>query len=257
MENKKNLVFKAVSCLDRGKKRESNQDNLFAEEGNSFFVVSDGVGSSLKGLETSEMVVDKLPKAVAGKLAEGATIDDLPAILLNEVVALSNYIFELNPNKKDLEYGATVVCALVAGNKAIVAHLGDSRCYLVRNGKLEKKTNDHNMAGLLVKYGELTEDEAWGHPSCNNLLRFVGMKPRCEPEAAVIDILAGDMLILCSDGVHGMLKDKEIESVIAKNNSFETIAQDITNASNEAGGKDNISIIVIKFSEVGGEVKNG
>lgn len=145
--------------------------------------------------------------------------------------------------------GSTVVLALVRNGQGIVAHLGDSRAYLLRSGRLEQLTTDHTIAQLLVDRGELTPDEAAAHPGRAQLTRFVGMATEAIPETQNIDLSSGDWLLLCSDGLSGMLSDRQIQSILNQQTLPADACRDLIAAANQAGGKDNVTAVIVAMGD--------
>lgn len=145
--------------------------------------------------------------------------------------------------------GSTVVLVLIRDGQAIVAHLGDSRAYLLRAGHLEQLTNDHTIAQLLADRGEIPRDAVASHPSRSQLTRFVGMSADAITETTCIDLAPGDRILLCSDGLSGTLSDQRILSILNQQPDPEQACRQLIDAANAAGGKDNITVLSVTVSK--------
>jgi len=141
--------------------------------------------------------------------------------------------------------GATVVLAMLRQDGAIIAHLGDSRAYVASRGRLEKLTADHSLAQLLVDQHEISVEESVCHPTRHQVTRYVGMTGEALPEACFIKLHPGDQLLLCSDGLTDMISDDQILERMRSAASPEAACRALIDAANEAGGKDNVTVIVV------------
>jgi protein phosphatase len=143
--------------------------------------------------------------------------------------------------------GATVVVALLGRRSVHLAHLGDSRAYVLRQGRLVQLTDDRSVVGLLLRQGEITPEEACFHPAQGRLSRFVGMEGEVLPDVRTVGLRKGYQLLLCSDGLTGMLSDNEIASVVCRNLECQETCQQLTDAANVKGGRDNITAVLLRW----------
>jgi len=240
-------VFHAV-LSDRGLVRTQNEDRWFADPGQQLYLVTDGMGGHLAGETAARAVAEILPQRLrewiegCEDLAESARIEEA----LAAVSDLSREICQHSAEYPSLAgMGATLVLALIRGMQALVLHMGDSRAYLMRQGRLDCLTRDHTLVQLLVEHGALDAEEAAGHPARNQLTRYMGMADPPLPEARVVDLCPDDRLLLCSDGLSGMLDDAEIETVLRKAPDPQAACRRLVDAANAAGGKDNVTALIV------------
>jgi protein phosphatase len=169
--------------------------------------------------------------------------------LLAALVELSTQLRQESQDQPGLEgMGATVVLALIREGQALISHLGDSRAYLVRQQKLEPLTRDHSLVQLLLDCGEITAAEAAHHPARGQLTRYVGMKGEALPDVRSLKLCAGDRLLLCSDGLTGMLGADEILAILDQEPVPQAACQRLVTAANAAGGQDNITALAVSIS---------
>jgi len=243
------LVFAGLT--DTGLLRKENQDKWLADEQLGLFLVADGMGGAFAGELASRIVVETLPLALRKKMRryKGLSKPKAQECLRNALAEISNTLRAQSQNQPGLHgMGATVVLALVRGAQALLAHLGDSRCYLLRGGKLECLTKDHTLIQLLLDTGEIKPDEAATHPARHKLTRFVGMPDEAQPDVRPLELAAGDTLLLCSDGLHGMLGDTDVLAILTASPNPEESCRRLVAAANAAGGKDNITVLVVGTS---------
>jgi PPM family protein phosphatase len=243
-----NLTYAGLT--DIGSVRDNNEDSWSADEAFGCYIVSDGMGGALAGEVASHMVVEDLPKALKTHLPE--KIDDIGSEEVRTQVfkALS----EVNDAvcKRSAEdpqctgMGATVVMVLIRESHAMVVHAGDSRAYLLRNGALSLMTKDHNMLQVLIDEGVVAPEDAFGHPAGCELLCDVGMPEGMFADVLYLDLEKDDKLLLCSDGLNGMIYDEQIKHIISKDLPLDDICEELVAAANEAGGHDNVTSLIIK-----------
>ncbi|MDD5311459.1 MAG: protein phosphatase 2C domain-containing protein [Dehalococcoidia bacterium] len=243
------LHYKAAGLSDIGRVREENQDAFYIDIESGLFMVVDGMGGMQEGALAAKYVVEGLPSVLTEQINQQGTIQSNSIISsIKEAVAeVSSYLREKVGNNT----GATFASALVKGGKAYVAHLGDSRAYLLRDGNMEQLTKDHNVASLLVDMGEITADQAGVHPMRHRLTAYIGMQDSAVPEIKCISLEAGDVLLLCTDGLTGMLPVQEITDILSSGVNLKSVLEKLIDRANEAGGQDNITAVLINFQERG------
>lgn len=252
------VIIKHAGLTDLGCVRDENEDSWTADPELGLYVVADGMGGQLGGGLASKIVVEVLPHLVRKELVETVDLDDPAASqrLLKALAYLSNHLREGGKNEAGLAgMGSTVVLLLARGSKALIGHMGDSRAYLLRKRRLKQLTTDHTLIQLLIESGDITPEEALRHPARGQLTRYVGMEGEPLPEVQQIELYPGDRLLLCSDGLTGMLNDNEIHAVLKKRVVPRTICKRLVEAAKEAGGKDNITAVVIAVSKDSTETK--
>ena len=154
-----------------------------------------------------------------------------------------------NTDERAAGANTTVVAAVVAGSHALLAHLGDSRAYLFRNQTLQQLTRDHSVIQDLIDANEVTPEEAERHPSRATLTRHVAMYPRPLPDAAAVDLLPGDRILLSSDGLHGVVNDASLAQTLDSHPEAADACTALIDAAMQAGGPDNITALVIDIAD--------
>lgn len=238
---------------DRGRVRERNEDNWAADPKEGLYIVSDGLGGHFQGALASEIVVKTLPELIRKELSG---IEDLNDALASERVSaaicrLSNELHERTEGEPGMEgMGATAVLSLIRNSTALIAHVGDSRAYLWREGELQQLTKDHSIVQLLLDSGEIKPEEVRGHPARGRVTRSVGMDGEPLPEAQVVELQPGDRLLFCTDGLVGMLSDEEILGILNQRQAPEESCCQLVETANEASGRDNITVLIVEASSV-------
>ena len=143
--------------------------------------------------------------------------------------------------------GTTIVSCFYTGHEICVAHVGDSRLYLVRNGAIKQLTEDHSLLNDYIKAKKLTPEEIENFPHKNVIVRALGMKDTVQVDVNRLDPKVGDYYLLCSDGLSGMISDEEIRDITLQSGDLETACESLVNAANAAGGTDNITVTIVQF----------
>jgi len=171
-------------------------------------------------------------------------------VLRDAILELSQRLRDESKGQAGLQgMGATVVVVWLQGQKAHMAYMGDSRIYHFRDGRLAQLTQDHSVIALLLRHKEITEEEAKQHPARGRLSRYVGMEGDTFSDLYSVSLLPGDRLLLCSDGLTGMVSNNDINHVLADCPDPEVACNELVEMANKAGGKDNITALVINFDK--------
>jgi serine/threonine protein phosphatase PrpC len=241
--------FEAAAATDRGLRRPENEDAYLVDTTRGLFCVADGMGGHAAGEVASRMAVEALAREMARPDA-GAPLD---ARLRAAVVAANRAILEAADRDPALAGMGTTLTALALAqdNRSFtIAHVGDSRAYLYRQGELSQLTADHTWVQQQVDAGLLTPQEARGHPLGSMLTRAVGISE--DPEVDIVrgDLEPGDLILLCSDGLTGMVDDDELAGILARDDlPLDDLARELATAANRNGGVDNITAILIRATE--------
>jgi serine/threonine protein phosphatase PrpC len=144
------------------------------------------------------------------------------------------------------DMGTTLVLAVVLNDLAYIAHVGDSRAYLIRNRDIKQLTIDHSLVERLVATGQITREEAATHPQRNVIYKNIGDKPQVEPDISRLNLMPGDKLLLCCDGLSGEINDSQILQIVTQSPALPMACRELIRAANAAGGHDNISVVLIE-----------
>ncbi len=235
-----------AGLTDIGCERSSNQDRWGADAELGLFLVADGVAGSTDGELAAQVVAELLPTYLRRHLDGEAE----PSQLGRAVAELSNDLY-LTGQTDTRVAGATstVVAVVVAGSRALVAHMGDSRVYLYREQQLQQLTHDHSLVQALIDSHEVKPEEAAQHPARNVVIRFVGMPPPALPDAVEVELQDGDRILLCSDGLYGVVDDAALAGILdAESEEPEDACAALIAAARQAGGPDNITAVVVHIA---------
>lgn len=234
-----------ASLTDVGRVRSVNEDScdsFLRSDGTRLLVVADGMGGHRGGAVASREAL----ATIASTFTENSTVD--PASLLVRAIERANErVFSLARQDPELAgMGTTVVAFLLdAEGRGAVAHVGDSRAYRLRGGRLEALTSDHSVVAEMLQRGVLTAEEAAFHPRRNEILRSVGVLPDVEVDLAAVEVAPDDWFLLCSDGLCGVVSDAEIEEVLVHTRSPEAAVAALVDLANDCGGPDNVTVQIL------------
>lgn len=240
--------MKTYSITDVGKRREMNQDYVFASDqpvGNlpNLLIVADGMGGHKAGDLASRYAVETMVEYI-----RDAKKEERPIPLLGAAIHTANdAVAAKAKSSRDLEgMGTTVVAAVVQGEYLYIANVGDSRLYLI-DREIEQITRDHSLVEEMIRVGELKREDARKHPDRNVITRAVGVHTPVKIDFFDVKLERGDIILLCSDGLTNMVEDPEILRIVRKSSSLKEAAQKLVNEANKNGGKDNISVVLAEF----------
>jgi len=231
---------------DIGQVRERNEDAYLVRD--PLFAVADGMGGHRGGNVASDLAIETL--GTFRMPDQGAA-----AALVEDIKRANARVMERGASDRDLRGMGTTVTALVADHaRAHVAHVGDSRAYLLRDA-LQQLTEDHTLVQRMVQEGKLTPEEAGRHPQRSVLTRAVGVEDGLDVDELTLDLHPGDRILLCTDGLTGMLGDTTIERILREEPDPQSAADHLVRAANEAGGEDNVTAVVVDFEEGDGSAE--
>jgi serine/threonine protein phosphatase PrpC len=229
---------------DLGRQRQGNEDNYFVRA--PLFVVADGMGGAQAGEVASEMAVESFESGLPGgsSPAEG---------LVHLIEDANRRIHERSRNEAQRAgMGTTVTAAYVGEREVTIGHVGDSRAYVFRGDDLIRLTRDHSLVGELVARGKLTEEQAERHPQRSVITRSVGPEPEVQVDVQSYQARDGDVFLVCSDGLTSMVFEDRVKELVEAAGSLEQAGRELIAAANEAGGRDNITVILFRLEEVDG-----
>ncbi len=227
---------------DTGRQRNANEDSLFTRA--PIFVVADGMGGAQAGEVASKAAAEsfdrELPQAP-------------PERVLRETIETANRAIH-DHARTDPELagmGTTITAAIVdpESEEVAIGHVGDSRAYRLRNGKLERLTRDHSLVEEMRRKGQLTDAQAEDHPQRSIITRALGPEPEVEVDLQTVPAQAGDVFLICSDGLTTMLGDEQIAAILARATSLQAAARKLVDEANRAGGRDNITVVAFRLED--------
>jgi protein phosphatase len=229
------VIRDAGACTDVGRLRQSNEDALLLSE--PVFAVADGMGGARAGEVASAMAVAALHGFDGGEQA-----------LAEAIEGVNREIHHAARTDAALHgMGTTLTAAMVDGSELVLAHVGDSRAYLLRAGHLRQLTDDHSLVGELIRRGALTPEEALRHPQRSVITRALGAEDHVDVDVLRYPLEDGDLLLLCSDGLPGMVADEELTRILRAGGDLDGLARACVEAANRAGGEDNITVVLVRI----------
>ena len=239
-------MLKSYAITDIGRKRQLNQDFIYLSEtpvGNlpNLFIVADGMGGHKAGDYASRYAVETVVEAI------GISFEKNPIRILGGAIEKANTLIRQRA-REDIAYngmGTTMVAATCMGRYLEVANVGDSRLYVI-NDKIEQITRDHSLVEEMVRMGGIDKASAKNHPDKNIITRAIGARNYIEVDFFNVELQAGDIVLLCSDGLTNMVDDEVIHQILTEDGSIRDRAEKLVETANQNGGKDNISVIVIE-----------
>ena len=226
---------------DVGRQRNINEDDLVVRP--PFFAVADGMGGAKAGEVASAMAA----AAFEGEADSGEPAEAQLARILREA---NRRIYELAvKDESHRGMGTTLTAAKVHGDEISLAHVGDSRAYVLRAGELEQLTSDHSLVAELERSGQISPEAAENHPQRSIITRALGPEPDVDVDTYTVAGRDGDVFMLCSDGLTSMISDEEVASILRSSDSLDRTADALVRAANQSGGKDNITVVLFRLAD--------
>jgi serine/threonine protein phosphatase PrpC len=269
MNGSARIQIHAFACSDVGRVRSGNEDSFFVadlSEGvriekngvlhfrsgslGALFAVADGMGGAAAGEVASRLCLRTVYREIQELIREVRPMDlNLAQEILIEAVGSANSrVYELATHDHDYAgMGTTMTAALELQGQLVIGHIGDSRAYLLRGDQIRQLTRDQSLVGQMVSEGQITEEEGRRRAERNILLQAVGVRPTVELSLRNLSLRAGDVVLLCSDGLHSQMSGDEIYNVVAQSASPGDACLALVDLANERGGPDNITTVLVQF----------
>ena len=246
------MTIEIHAAVDPGRARSNNEDSVATDEGVSLAVLADGMGGYNAGEVASGMATSFIRTELGRWLREASSQASDAEVRRAMDICVDNAnraIFNAaNSNPQYAGMGTTLVVAVFRGERLLLGHVGDSRCYRLRAGRLQQITRDHSLLQEQIDAGLITPEQAAFSANKNLVTRAVGVEDTVLLETHQHEVLPGDVFLMCSDGLSDMIDDTGIAQLMLANESLETSARVLIEAANDAGGKDNISVILVRAS---------
>ena len=238
--------MKTFSITDTGVTREMNQDYYFATDTNlgnrpNLFIVADGMGGHKAGDYASRHTIERVVASISRNSSEE------PVTIIQEAISKANELLVAESNEDETKsgMGTTLVIATLVGDKLIVANVGDSRLYVISD-MVRQITRDHSLVDEMVRLGELNPSEARSHPDKNIITRAIGAQKDVKADFFEVELAKDDYVLMCTDGLTNMVRDEEILDIVRSEKEPEAIAHKLVRMANNNGGRDNITVTIIK-----------
>lgn len=239
--------MRIYSNTDVGKERSLNEDAFFAgeiTEDIAFAVVCDGMGGANAGDIASQTAVKTISEYIVNSYRRKITIHDFLKILKNAILSANITVYDMAEKDENLKgMGTTVVVAVVKGNEVAIAHVGDSRIYLI-NDEITQLTRDHSVVQTLIESGEITPEDAALHPRKNVITRALGVEADVSVDTAELVLQDNETLLLCTDGLTNFVTDEDIHETF-KQNDVSLVPEKLIELANAGGGGDNITAVTL------------
>ena len=229
---------------DVGKKRTNNEDALYVwdqEPDSNLYIVADGMGGHNAGEVASKNVIQIVSSMLCDK-----EINLTQEAIVKAIESANSSIYEMSKKEANLTgMGTTIVAATATKDWLTIAHVGDSRAYLISKKKIKRLTLDHSWVQELINTGALKQSEAKDHPHKNVITRAIGTGKDVKVDVAQHKWAKGDILLLCTDGLTTYAEDEDIVKIINKNNDLNTAVKELIDFANNSGGSDNITVVLV------------
>lgn len=251
-------MHRSYCCSDVGRTRRHNEDSCLVVDDLGLFVVADGMGGEAGGEVASALAVSTIARFASTHRASTPE-----AILVGGITRANEAIRAVGRADQRLKkMGTTTTSLLLRGAQAFVGHVGDSRAYLLRRGAITRLSHDHSLVAEQIRAGVITSAQAKTSPFRNVITRCVGSAETVDVDVSRVDVVGGDVLLLCSDGLSGLVDDDEIAGIVTAHGHqrlLHRVADVLVAVANARGGTDNITVVVVEVTEpcAGAVVDNG
>jgi serine/threonine protein phosphatase PrpC len=237
----------SVWKTDTGRQRRDNEDCAYVRV--PLFVVADGMGGAQAGEVASALAVEEFRRGLPDPDAEHSSVEQRLAL---RVRSANRRIYDTSQAEREHSgMGTTLTAVYLQGAELAIAHVGDSRAYVMRDGELTRLTHDHSLVEELMRRGKLTPEQAAEHPQRSIITRALGVEPEVEVDTWTFPGRAGDVVLLCSDGLTSMIDEARVRDVLAAEDDLDRAGERLIDAANEAGGRDNITVVLFRLEETG------
>lgn len=238
--------MKIVAKTDVGLVRKQNQDSYNTGElsnGAAWAVVCDGMGGAAGGAVASSVAVKMISEKIVNCYREGLSENTVKNIVVSAIESANACLFDMSESSDELYgMGTTAVAVIADGDVAYIAHVGDSRAYVIRNNAITQLTRDHSVVAQMIEQGEITLDEAKSHPDRHIITRAVGVNDKINVDFLNVEITQGDILVVCTDGLSGFVTEEDMLSLTA-DGQYHKFADRLVSLANKNGGADNITVV--------------
>lgn len=243
------MRFTCAARTDVGVVRSGNEDTYLMANDRGLFVVADGMGGHAAGEVASEMAAKLVAEEFGPR--RGMSDDELMAQMVGAIRAANGAIFERTLQEHDKRgMGTTVTAMTLLPRRYLIGQVGDSRAYILRGGSFSQITKDHSYVQEQVDAGRLSPEEARVHPYANVITRCVGSSGDVVPDLYIGTLEAGDLILLASDGLTGMVEDEDLQEILEAGGDLEELVDRMIAEANRRGGLDNITVILVRIEEV-------
>lgn len=245
------LKWRVAAVTDPGCQRQKNEDNYFVSPDERVFAVADGMGGALGGARASKLTVEAIESLWKSKPPHISDKEAIRQWLIEAVSAANRSVFHVAEQDASVRgMGTTVVVAVQSDDNYMqIAHVGDSRAYLVRGGKPVLLTQDHSVVQEMVRAGRLTEEQARINPYKNLITRCLGHDDKVEIDQTPVEIRPNDWIVLCTDGLPTVLRDEQIGEAVENLDEPQRACEELVRQTLDGGAPDNVTVVAVKFFE--------
>jgi PPM family protein phosphatase len=245
------LKWHVAAVTDPGCQRQKNEDNFFVSPDERVFAVADGMGGALGGARASKLTVEAIESLWKSKPPHLSEKEAIRQWLIEAVSAANRSVYSVAEQDASVRgMGTTVVVAVQSDDNYMqIAHVGDSRAYLIRNGKPVLLTQDHSVVQEMVRAGRLTEEQARINPYKNLITRCLGHDDKVEIDQTPVEIRPNDWIVLCTDGLPTVLRDEQIGEAVEHLDEPQRACEELVKQTLDGGAPDNVTVVAVRFFE--------